>query len=112
MIDGDLNPIGFIGLSIGYTLLAGIMGIKWSLMYRLTGNLYAGMTDHFMNNCIATNLLHLTTEHGADDLMIVRVLISQLLSFIAVSVIWMKRRSDRNHCSACVADAGEKNHGA
>lgn len=90
LIDGDLNPASFIGLSIGYILLAGMMGIKWLLMYRLTGSLYAGMTDHFFNNCIATNLLHLTTESGTDELMIVRVVIAQLLSFIAVAVIWKR----------------------
>ena len=67
-----------------------MMGIKWLLMYRLTGSLYAGMTDHFFNNCIATNLLHLTTESGTDELMIVRVLIAQLLSFIVVTAIWKK----------------------
>lgn len=62
LIDGDINLIGFIGLSIGYVILAGIMGIKWALMYRMTGSLYAGMADHFFINCIATNLLHLSTD--------------------------------------------------
>ena len=56
LIDRDINLGGFVGLSIGYVILAGIMGVKWALMYRLTGSLYAGMADHFFNNCIATNL--------------------------------------------------------
>ena len=90
LIDGDINLIGFIGLSIGYIILAGIMGIKWALMYRMTGSLYAGMADHFFNNCIATNLLHLSTESGTDELMIIRVLIAQLLSFAIVITIWKK----------------------
>ena len=90
LIDGDLNLVGFIGLSIGYIILAGIMGIKWALMVRMTGSLYAGMADHFFNNCIATNLLHLTTESGTDDLMIIRVLIAQLLSFAIVTGYWTK----------------------
>ena len=93
LIDGDINLIGFIGLSIGYIVLAGIMGIKWALMYRMTGNLYAGMADHFFNNCIATNLLHLSTESGTDELMIVRVLIAQLLSFAVVAAFWMRRKN-------------------
>ena len=93
LIDGDINLIGFIGLSIGYILLAGIMGIKWALMYRMTGNLYAGMADHFFNNCIATNLLHLSTDSGTDELMIVRVLIAQLLSFSVVAAFWMRRKN-------------------
>ena len=93
LIDGDINLIGFIGLSIGYIVLAGIMGIKWALMYRMTGSLYAGMADHFFNNCIATNLLHLSTDSGTDELMIVRVLIAQLLSFSVVAAFWMRRKN-------------------
>ncbi|MBO4914393.1 MAG: CPBP family intramembrane metalloprotease [Oscillospiraceae bacterium] len=84
LVDGELDVVGFAGLSIGYIILAGIMGVKWALMYRMTGSLYAGMADHFFNNCIATNLLHLSTESGTDELMLVRVLIAQLLSFFVV----------------------------
>ena len=89
-IDGDINIVGFIGLSIGYVILAGIMGIKWALMYRMTGSLYAGMTDHFFNNCVATNLLHVTTNSGTDELMIIRVMIAQFLSFVIIMIIWKK----------------------
>ncbi|MCR4741110.1 MAG: methyltransferase domain-containing protein [Lachnospiraceae bacterium] len=91
LIDGDMNAASFIGMSIGYIILAGLMGIKWGLLFRMTGNLYAGMADHFFNNCIATNLLHVVTEEGIDDLMIVRVMIAQLLSFAAVMVIRRKK---------------------
>ncbi|MBR6091042.1 MAG: CPBP family intramembrane metalloprotease, partial [Anaerolineaceae bacterium] len=84
LIDGDIDFAAFAGLGIGYIILAGIMGGKWSLMYRMTGSLYSGMADHFFNNCIATNLLHVTTGSGTDELMIVRVLIAQILSFIIV----------------------------
>ena len=95
LINGDLDLIGFIGLSVGYIILAGIMGIKWALMYRMTGSLYMGMADHFFNNCIATNLLHLTTESGTDELMIVRVLIAQLLSFAAVIIFWTRWKKQK-----------------
>ena len=92
LIDGDIGLGSFIVLSIGYIILAGIMGIKWAFMYQLTGSLYAGMADHFFNNCIATNLLHLTTESGTDEMMILRVLIAQMLSFAVITVIWVKRK--------------------
>lgn len=92
LIDGDINIGTFIVLSVGYIILAGMMGIKWSLIYRMTGNLYAGMADHFFNNCIATNLLHVTTESGIDDMMIVRVLIAQVISFVVVVIIWNRRK--------------------
>ena len=100
LIDGDINFFGFIGLSIGYIILAGIMGIKWALMYHMTGSLYAGMADHFFNNCIATNLLHLTTESGTDELMIVRVLIAQLLSFAAVMAFWSRWKKQNKQQTA------------
>ena len=93
LIDGSIDVIGFIGLSIGYIILAGIMGIKWTLLYRMTGNLYMGMADHFFNNCIATNLLHLSTQSGTDELMIIRVLIAQVLSFIIVVTFWIRRKN-------------------
>ncbi len=94
LIDGDINIASFIALSIGYIILAGLMGIKWGLLYRLTGSLYAGMADHFFNNCIATNLLHVTTENGIDEMMIIRVAIAQLLSFAVVLVVWTKRKKN------------------
>ena len=94
LIDGDINVASFIGLSIGYIILAGMMGIKWGLLYRMTGSLYAGMADHFFNNCIATNLLHVITDNGTDEMMIVRVMIAQLLSFIVILVIWLRKRKN------------------
>ena len=92
LIDGDINIASFIALGIGYIILAGMMGIKWGLLYRMTGCLYVGMADHFFNNCIATNLLHVTTESGVDEFMIIRVAIAQLLSFTAVLLVWNKRK--------------------
>ena len=40
LIDGELDMTGFIGLSIGYIILAGIMGIKWAMLYRMTGSIH------------------------------------------------------------------------
>ena len=91
LIDGDINIASFVALGIGYIILAGMMGIKWELLYRMTGSLYAGMADHFFNNCIATNLLHVTTKSGVDEMMIIRVAIAQLLSFAVVLLVWMKK---------------------
>ena len=92
LIDGDINVASFIGLGVGYIILAGLMGIKWELLYRMTGSLYAGMADHFFNNCIATNLLHVVTESGTDEMMIIRVAIAQLLSFAVVLILWKRRK--------------------
>ena len=93
LIDGDSDIAAFAGLNIGYIILAGMMGIKWGLLYQMTENLYAGMTDHFCNNCIATNLLHVVTDTGTDEMMIVRVLTAQIISFGIVLVLWIKKRN-------------------
>ena len=95
LVDGDINVLLFVLLGIGYVILAGMMGIKWGLLYRMTGNLYMGMADHFFNNCIATNLLHVTTETGTDEMMIVRVIIAQFISFAAVLIIWIKKEKKK-----------------
>ena len=94
LIDGDINVVAFVGLGVGYIILAGLMGIKWGLMYQMTGSLYAGMADHFFNNCIATNLLHVVTESGIDEMMIIRVMVAQLLSFVIVLTEWKRLKRD------------------
>lgn len=89
LLDGELNLCSFIGMSIGYVVLSGMMGIKWGLFYKLTGSIWMGLADHFFNNCIVTNLLHVVTSTGVDEMQIARVLIGQLTSFTAV-LIYMK----------------------
>lgn len=93
LLDGEMGLGSFLALSVGYVILAGMMGIKWSLLYRMTGSLYAGMADHFFNNCIASNLLHVVTESGTDEMMIVRIVIAQLLSFALVLRRWRRYSS-------------------
>lgn len=94
LLDGELDAGGFLVLSLGYVILAGMMGVKWSLLYRMTGNLYAGMADHFFNNCIVSNLLHVVTESGTDEMMIVRIMTAQLLSFAIVLLRWRREASN------------------
>ena len=93
LLDGDMDVMSFVALSIGYIILAGLMGIKWGLLYRMTGSLYAGMADHFFNNCIATNLLHVCTVSGVDEWLLLRVLTAQLFSFALVLLLWRRHRN-------------------
>ena len=108
LIDGDINIGSFIALGIGYIVLAGMMGIKWELLYQMTGSLYAGMADHFFNNCIATNLLHVTTESGVDEMMIIRVAIAQLLSFTVILLIWKKMKKAANFTESTAAAESDR----
>lgn len=89
LLDGDMNLLSFIVMSIGYVVLSAIMGVKWGLLYKMTGSIWMGMADHFFNNCIITNLLHVVSSTGIDEMQIARVLIGELTSFIAV-LIYLK----------------------
>ena len=87
-IDGDSSLTNLLVMGIGYILLAGIMSIKWGLLYKMTGSLWAGLGDHLFNNVIATNLVHVIADGEADSLQIVRIMIAQLLSFAVVATIY------------------------
>lgn len=89
LLDGDMNLLSFIVMSVGYVILSAIMGIKWGLLYKMTGSIWMGLADHFFNNCVVTNLLHVVTSSGVDEMQIARVLIGELTSFVAV-LIYMK----------------------
>ena len=73
-INGEMSFAATLLLGIGYIILAGIMGIEWGLLYRITGNLWAGLGDHLFNNTVATNMLHVVSLKGADELQIVRIM--------------------------------------
>ena len=86
-INGEMSFAAMLLMGIGYIILAGIMGIKWGLLYRITGNLWAGLGDHLFNNTVATNMLHVVSLNGADELQIVRIMAAQVISFTVVLAI-------------------------
>lgn len=86
LLDGEMELGVFLIMSIGYIILSALMGIKWGLLFQLSGSVWIGLADHFFNNCVVTNLLHVVTENGADEMQIVRVIIGELTSFVAVII--------------------------
>lgn len=91
-IDGEMTIPTFAVMSVGYVVLSGLMGIKWGLLYEQSGTIWIGLADHFFNNCVVTNLLHVVTATGVDEYQIMRVLIGELTSFAAV-LIYTKVRA-------------------
>ncbi len=73
-----------------YIVLAGVMSIKWSVLYKMTGTLWMGLDDHLFNNVVVTNLLHVVSNHEADNLQIVRIMIGPILSFTVVMLCYRK----------------------
>jgi len=93
-VEGNSTLPNLLIMGIGYIVLAGMMSIKWSLLFELTGSLWMGLGDHLFNNVIVTNLLHVISDGEADSMQIVRILIGQALSF-AVVLIWFRRKGKR-----------------
>lgn len=83
LADGSITLPEALVMSAGYLLLAGILGYEWGLCAAMTGTLWAGAFEHFFNNFIG-NSLHVLTETGADELQVLRILISNLLSLLIV----------------------------
>ena len=92
--NGEMSFAAMFLMGIGYMILAGVMGIKWGLLYRITGNLWTGLGDHLFNNTVATNMLHVVSLKGADELQIVRILAAQIISFAFVLVIHIYRTAN------------------
>ncbi len=84
--DGTMSMSGFIANSIMLVITSALVGFKFAIMTKLTGNLYMSMGDHFVNNTIV-NILHVISITGTDELMILRISIAQSVSFIIV-LIW------------------------
>ena len=89
-LQGESSLTNLIVMGIGYVILAGMMSIKWSLLYKMTGSLWLGLGDHFFNN-LASNLVHVVSNSEADSLQIVRILLWQLLSFAIVLWVYQKK---------------------
>ena len=95
-VNGEMSFAAMVLMAIGYIVLAGIMGIKWGLLYRITGNIWVGLGDHLFNNTVATNMLHVVSLKGADELQIVRIMVAQIISFAFVMVVYYCRKRNAN----------------
>ena len=85
-IDGDMSVGGFIANTFMLIGTSALVGFKFAMIGKLTGNLYMAMGDHFVNNTIV-NILHVISSEEADHLMTIRITIAQSVSFTVV-LIW------------------------
>ena len=95
-VNGEMSFAAMVLMGIGYIILAGIMGIKWGLLYRITGNIWTGLGDHLFNNTVATNMLHVVSQNGADELQIVRIMAAQIISFVFVLIWYYHKNRKKN----------------
>jgi len=91
-LEGKLSVPNLLIMGIGYIILAGLMSVKWSLLYEMTGSLWMGLGDHLFNNVIVTNFVHVISNSEADSMQIVRILIGQILSFGIVLIYRLRQK--------------------
>lgn len=87
--DGVSSMGGAIANAIMLIVTSGLVGFKFALLTKMTGNLYMAMGDHFVNNTIV-NILHVVSNTGADELMVVRLTIAQSVSCIVVLIRYIQ----------------------
>lgn len=86
LLDGSINIPTACIMAAGYIVLAGVLAYEWGLCFTLTGTIWAGVFEHFFNNFI-TNSLHMVTDTGIDEIQILRIVLSNILSLTFVMVI-------------------------
>ena len=92
--DETMSMSSMIANIVMLVVTSALVGFKFAMLTKMTGSLYMAMGDHFVNNTIV-NLLHVVSNSGADEMMVVRVAIAQSVSFVLVLVFYI-RRSRKN----------------
>ncbi len=95
--DGMITESELISGIIMLAAASFMVGLKFCLLTKMTGSLYMGMSDHFVNNTII-NILHVMSNTGADELQAVRIAIAQSLSFIIVLYFYMRNYKGKSEC--------------
>lgn len=99
-IDGEMSVGGFIANTLMLVGTSALVGFKFAMMGKLTGNLYMAMGDHFVNNTIV-NILHVVSSEKADHLMTIRITIAQSVSFTIVLIwyliVYFKNKKSQNN---------------
>lgn len=88
VLDGQQSFRGALISGLLLIVTSTFLGIQCAMLFKITGSLWVGMAAHFVNNAI-TNLLHVVTATGFDELQILRITIAQSLSFIIVLAIFL-----------------------
>lgn len=99
VLDGSINLPTALLFALGYIILAGILGYEWGLCVVLTGTIWAGVFEHFFNNFIS-NTLHVLTETGVDELQILRIVMSNVLSLLIVICLLKAKNHLKNNAAA------------
>jgi len=92
-IEGQMEFVPMLLLGTGYVALTFVYGLKMSFLYRMTGSVWAGLSEHFFNNSVI-NIVHVASSMGSDHLQVVRIGTAQFLSFIFVCMLYVRKRKN------------------
>lgn len=92
-IEGQMKLAPMLLLGAGYVALTFVYGLKMSFLYRMTGSVWAGLSEHFFNNSVI-NIVHVVSSEGSDHLQIIRIVTAQFLSFIFVYILYLRKRKN------------------
>lgn len=89
-VDDTMSMNGMIANIVMLVVTSALVGFKFAMLTKMTGSLYMAMGDHFVNNTIV-NLLHVVSDTGTDEMMVVRIALAQSVSFILVLTCYIHR---------------------
>lgn len=86
LYDGHINLTGFILNGLILIITSTFVGFNFVLITKLSRSLYMAMAYHFINNTFI-NIIHIISNTGVDQYMIMRISIVQIFSSVVV-LIW------------------------
>lgn len=89
-LDGAAGFYAFVANALMLAVTSALIGLKFSMLAKLTGSLYMGMGDHFVNNTLV-NMLHVLSRTGTDERQVQRIALAQGASFAVVLVCYVRR---------------------
>ena len=89
-LDGEAELHAFAANALMLVVTSALIGLKFSMLARLTGSLYMGMGDHFVNNTLV-NMIHVLSRTGADEWQVLRIALAQSVSFAVVLACYVCR---------------------
>ena len=92
-MDGISSFEGMISNCLMLFFTSTLIAYKFAMLSKMEGALYMGMADHFVNNTIV-NLLHVTSNTGIDELMVLRIAVAQSISFCFVLILFLIKQKN------------------
>jgi len=89
VLDGQMDTFNASLISLGYILLATLIGYTWGMIYIQTNSLWGSWFAHTFNNT-ALNFVHIQTVTGVNELSNLRAILISLTFFILVLIMKKK----------------------